>query len=77
VPHNEFLATTREFGDFVLKRQLKLLGTEDFINAGVQFRSQRVPAHYETVSVKVGATRSHATATADRSAFGVQRSALV
>ena len=49
VPHNEFLATTREFGDFVLKLQFKLLGTEDFINAGVQFRSQRVPSHYEMV----------------------------
>ena len=49
VPHNEFLATTREFGDFVLKLQFKLLGTEGFINAGVQLRSQRVPGHYEMV----------------------------
>jgi hypothetical protein len=53
VPHNEFLATTREFGDFVLKLQFKLLGTEGFINAGVQLRSQRVPGHYEMVGYQL------------------------
>lgn len=53
VPHNEFLATTREFGDFVLKVQFKLLGTEGLINAGVQLRSQRVPAHYEMVGYQL------------------------
>lgn len=41
VPRNEFLATTRSFSDFVLRLKFKLLGTEGFINAGVQFRSQR------------------------------------
>src|SRR5687767_7102034 len=47
VPRNEFLTTTRPFGDFVLRVKFKLLGTEGFINAGVQFRSQRLdkPAH--------------------------------
>ena len=53
MPHNEFLATTREFGDFVLKVQFKLLGTEGFINAGVQLRSQRVPGHYEMVGYQL------------------------
>jgi hypothetical protein len=53
VPHNEFLATTREFGDFVLKLQFKLVGTEGFINAGVQLRSQRVPGHYEMVGYQL------------------------
>jgi hypothetical protein len=47
VPRNDFLVTTREFGDFVLRLQFKLEGTEGFINSGVQFRSQRAkdPAH--------------------------------
>jgi hypothetical protein len=42
VPRNEFLTTTRSFGDFVLRAKLKLVGTEGFINGGVQIRSQRV-----------------------------------
>src|SRR5690606_37561534 len=35
------------FGDFVLRLQFKLEGSDGFINAGVQFRSQRLedPAH--------------------------------
>lgn len=42
VPHNEFLCTTRSFDNFILKLRFKLEGHEGFINAGVQFRSQRV-----------------------------------
>ena len=47
VPRNEFLTTTRDYGNFVLRLQFKLEGTEGFINAGVQFRSRRTerPAH--------------------------------
>lgn len=43
VPHNEFLTTTRPYSDFTLELDFKLLGTEGFINGGVQFRSQRIP----------------------------------
>jgi hypothetical protein len=42
VSRNEFLTTTRAFGDFVLRVKFKLVGTEGFINGGVQIRSQRV-----------------------------------
>ncbi len=42
VPHNDFLCTTRSYDDFVLRFKFKLLGTEGFVNAGVQFRSQRL-----------------------------------
>ncbi len=42
VPHNEFLSTTASYGDFELRLQFKLLGAGGFINAGVQFRSQRL-----------------------------------
>lgn len=47
VPRNDFLVTTRSYGNFILRLKFKLLGTEGFINGGVQFRSQRLkdPAH--------------------------------
>jgi hypothetical protein len=47
VPVNEFLATTREFGDFIVRFQIKLTGTDGFINSGFQIRSQRVPSSSE------------------------------
>jgi 3-keto-disaccharide hydrolase len=46
---NEFLATTREFADFVVRFQIKLTGTEGFINSGFQIRSQRKPDSTEMV----------------------------
>lgn len=45
VPHNDFLCTRREYGDFELRFEAKLMGEGN--NAGVQFRSQRVPNHFE------------------------------
>ena len=47
VPRNDFLCTTRAYSDFVLRLKFKLVGTEGFVNAGVQFHSQRLtkPAH--------------------------------
>ncbi|MDA0812353.1 MAG: DUF1080 domain-containing protein [Verrucomicrobia bacterium] len=46
-PQNEFLAFKERVGDFILKFDYKLTGTEGFINGGVQFRSERIkdPAH--------------------------------
>jgi HEAT repeat protein len=41
-PRNEFLATLRSYTNFVLTLEYKLVGTEGFINSGVQFRSLRV-----------------------------------
>jgi hypothetical protein len=46
-PHNEFLATTREFGNFELRLQYKIEGSNGFVNGGVQFWSQRVPNNFE------------------------------
>jgi hypothetical protein len=47
VPRNDFLCTTRSYSNFVLRLKFKLVGTEGFVNAGVQIRSQRhtKPAH--------------------------------
>lgn len=41
LPHNEFLCTTRQYTNFILTLKVKLVGTEGFVNGGVQFRSQR------------------------------------
>ncbi len=49
VPRNEFLCTTKQFGDFELKLRFKLLGDPKTANAGVQFRTARIPAHHEVV----------------------------
>jgi hypothetical protein len=46
IARNEFLCTTRTFGDFELRLKFKLLGG-DGANAGVQFRTKRIPNHHE------------------------------
>ena len=45
IAHNEFLCSTKTFGDFELRIKAKLVGEGD--NAGIQFRSSRVPNHHE------------------------------
>jgi hypothetical protein len=47
VPRNEFLCTTKTFGDFELTLKFKLLGDKKSANAGVQFRTKRIPKHHE------------------------------
>ena len=46
IPRNEFLCTTTTYGDFELRLQVKLLGGAG-ANAGVQFRTARIPNHHE------------------------------
>lgn len=43
IPHNEFLKTERSFTNFVLRVKVKLLGTNGFVNGGVQIRSTVLP----------------------------------
>lgn len=45
VARNEFLCTRKEYGDFELRLKFKLLG--EGANAGVQFRTKRIPNHHE------------------------------
>ncbi len=45
VPRNEFLCTTKTYGDFELRLSARLLG--DGANAGIQFRTKRIPNHHE------------------------------
>src|SRR5262249_9477204 len=47
VPRNEFLCTTKTYGDFELTGKFKLLGDKASANAGVQFRTKRIPKHHE------------------------------
>src|SRR5690606_35016827 len=49
VPRNEFLCTTKTYGDFELRPKFKLLGEPDKVNAGVQFRTRRIPMHHEVI----------------------------
>lgn len=49
VPRNEFLCTTKAYGDFELKVKFKLLGDKAKANAGVQVRTKRIPNHHEVV----------------------------
>ena len=46
VARNEFLCTTKTYGDFELRLKFKLLGGEG-ANAGIQFRTKRIPNHHE------------------------------
>ncbi len=45
-PRNEFLATTSEYEDFDLRLKFKITGNSR-VNAGVQFRTERIPNHHE------------------------------
>ena len=45
IPRNEFLCTTRAYGDFELRLKVKLVKPGG--NAGIQIRSERIPKHHE------------------------------
>lgn len=57
IPHNYFLSTDREFSDFELRLQFKLIG--DNTNAGVQIRSQRIPDHHEMIGYQADLGQSY------------------
>lgn len=46
-PRNEFLCTEKRYANFDLRLKIKLTGTEGFVNAGIQFRTERIPNHHE------------------------------
>ncbi len=47
VPHNDFLASVKDYGNFIVRMKIKLTGTDGFVNSGFQIRSQRVPNNPE------------------------------
>jgi hypothetical protein len=46
IVRNEFICSTKTYGDFELRLRFKLLGG-DAANAGVQFRTRRIPDNHE------------------------------
>jgi hypothetical protein len=49
IPHNLFLTTEREYADFELRLEVRLLGDPESANAGIQIRSRRIPNDYEMI----------------------------
>ncbi len=47
IPKNQFLSTKKRYGDFELRLKFKLVGER--ANAGVQFRTERIPNHHEVI----------------------------
>jgi hypothetical protein len=47
IGYNDFLATTAEYGDFILRFQVRLV--DDIGNSGLQFRSQRMKGSMEMI----------------------------
>jgi lysophospholipase L1-like esterase len=46
---NDFLCTTKRYGNFELRLKIRLTGTEGFVNSGIQFRSERIPGSHEVI----------------------------
>lgn len=67
-PRNEYLTTTRRFKNFVLRLEYKLVGTEGFINSGLQFRCVRIaqPAH-EIIGYEADIGMGHTGTLVDKS----------
>lgn len=63
IPHNEFLCTTKEYGDFELRLKFKVVG--EGVNAGIQFRTKRIPDHHEVIGFQADIGR-----TKERSCWG-------
>jgi hypothetical protein len=63
IPHNLFLCTTQNYDNFELRLEVKLVGPGQ--NAGVQFRSKRVPSSSEVSGYQADAGRAW-----DRSVWG-------
>jgi hypothetical protein len=54
IPHNAFLASTDQFGDFELRLEVKTVGPA---NGGIQFHSQRVPNSHEMIGYQADVGR--------------------
>jgi len=53
IKYNDFLATTKTCGDFILRFQVRLVDGKG--NSGVQFRSKRVPNSHEVAGYQADA----------------------
>ena len=67
VPRNEFLCTTKSYENFELKVTFKLTGDKAKANAGVQFRTKRIPKHHEVSGYQADAGQDYWGALYDES----------
>jgi len=58
-PHNDFLVSNKSYQNFDLRLKLKLVGTEGFVNSGIQFRSIRVPNNFEMSGYQADAGKGY------------------
>lgn len=54
IPRNEFLCTQKRYSDFQLTLECKIIGKGS--NAGIQFRSDRIPNHHEMIGYQADMT---------------------
>jgi ketosteroid isomerase-like protein len=67
IPRNEFLCTTKEYGDFVMRLKFRLLGDAAKANAGIQFRSRRIPNDHEVIGYQADLGQNYYGALYDES----------
>jgi len=67
VQRNEFLCTTKEYSDFALRLKFKLLGDSRGANAGIQFRTERIPNHHEVIGYQADVGQNYWGALYDES----------
>ena len=67
VPRNEFLCTTKTYENFELKVTFKLTGDRAKANAGIQFRTKRIPKHHEVSGYQADAGQDYWGALYDES----------
>ncbi|MCI0338001.1 MAG: DUF1080 domain-containing protein [Acidobacteria bacterium] len=67
IQRNEFLCTTKEYSDFVLRLKFKLLGDPARANAGIQFRSRRIPNDHEVIGYQADLGQNYYGALYDES----------
>ncbi len=67
VPRNEFLCTKKAYTDFELKVTFKLTGEKTKANAGVQFRTKRIPNDHEVSGYQADAGQDYWGALYDES----------
>ncbi len=65
LPNNEFLCTTKRYSDFVFHAKFKVVGER--VNAGIQFRSERIPNDHEVIGYQADVGQNYWGALYDES----------
>ncbi len=65
LPNNEFLCTTKRYSDFVFRARFKVTGER--VNAGIQFRSERIPNDHEVIGYQADVGQNYWGALYDES----------